>query len=119
MKISDPQRESGLSELTGNIICEETHHHGACFILGNRLYSLAANEEHYAFAVSDDPVFQDGKTVITLQPAAGWRMKGDQPADIPVLPEVKGETVRTELTPYSQTPVRITMFPRTNPSCLK
>ena len=101
------------------VICEDTHHQGVCFLKGNRLLSVRAEPDRYAFTVNEPPVCRDGKSFISLSQTGKWRSREDRPADIPVLPSVKGEASETELHFYHQTKQRITMFPRTEHSCLK
>ena len=96
------------------ILCEETHHQGVCFIKDNRLYSLPADREHYAYAVCETPEYRDGNMIIRMRHTEKWHIKGEEPADIPVLPDTGGETVCLKLIPYTQEPKRITMFPREN-----
>ena len=112
--------EDGFDLETNQIaVCEDTHHQGVCFLAGNRLYSLKAEEGHYAFAVMHSPEIINDRITVQVQQTEKWHLKDGQPSDIPVLPETKGENVFTELTPYAQTPDRITMFPRTKQACLK
>lgn len=101
------------------IICEDTHHQGMCFLAGNRLYSLPAGDEHYAYAVCETPEYRDDKITVRTQHTEKWHMKDHEPGDIPVLPDTKGESVQMELAPYALTQKRITMFPRTKQACSK
>ena len=107
-----------LFEQDGTIVAEDTHHQGVCFFKENRLLSLPASEE-YAFAVNGPPMIKDGKIYISLSDIPGWGLKGDQPSDIPVLPAEGQRSLQTEMSPYSETEHRITMFPRTRQSCLR
>ena len=114
------QNQDGFIAEPGNeIIVEATHHHGVCFIGENRVFSLPVSNEQYSFAVYEIPVRQDGHTTVQLQPVGIWQIRNSQPGDIPVLPESAADPVQMELTPYSRTFRRITMFPRTNHACLK
>lgn len=106
-------------EQSGHIFCEETHHQGVCFISSNRLLSINTDNKQYAFAVCELPFTQEQKHLIRMQPVHTWRMNISQPDDIPVLPPTYNNSIIREMSPYSQTPYRITMFPRTHDLCLK
>ena len=103
----------------GSVLCEETHHQGICFLAGNRLLSAAADREHFAFAVTGKPAVEEGRITVPVAETERWHMKGDRPADIPVLPDVRKAGTGAALTPYSATSHRITMFPKAENACLK
>lgn len=103
----------------GDVLHEETHHQGVCFIERNRLLSVKASCNRYAFTVAEAPVQEKGGISICLRMTGGWKTMNSEPADIPVLPAAAEETVKSRMTPYAETPARITMFPRTKDACLK
>ena len=103
----------------GAVLHEETHHQGVCFIERNRLLSVKASGRRYAFTVSEVPENEKGRFTIRLRMTGGWKTRNSEPADIPVLPAAAEETVKSRMTPYAETPERITMFPRTKEACLK
>ena len=108
-----------LLQQDGSVVCEDTHHQGVCFLAGNRLLSAAAKPDRFAFAVTGKPYTEDGKVSVPVAETERWHMRGDRPADIPVLPDVRKETVNAGLTPYALTAHRITMFPKAENACLK
>ena len=103
----------------GKILCEETHHQGICFFDRNRLMTLKANVNCYDFAVTEAPIITDCGTRIKIRHASGWKMKKNEPADIPVMPAAGEETEEAVMIPYAENPCRITVFPRTKDACLK
>ena len=94
------------------ILCEDTHHQGAAFIKSGRLLCMPSDSEGFARAVCGHPACKDDRIVVYTAKAEKWRIRNDQPADIPVLPDIKEEPVLTVLKYYSDCPFRITMFPR-------
>ncbi len=94
------------------IFTEETHHHGVCFYMRNRLYSYPVFDHSYRFAVSGGPVVSDGKPQVPMQEVKKWGCSDSVPADIPVFPEVHGDISMIRLSPYDETPIRIAMFPK-------
>ena len=108
-----------LMEQDGSVVCEDTHHQGLCFLAGNRLLSLAAEPERFAFAVTGTASAEDKKVTVPVAETERWHLRGDRPADIPVLPDARKETVNAELTSYATTAHRITMFPKAENACLK
>lgn len=94
------------------IICDDTHHQGTAFIVYGRLLCMPCNEKNYARAVCGKPVCTGQKMTVETKQAEKWHIRNSQPADIPVLPETKGEPAATELKLYPECPCRITMFPR-------
>ena len=106
-------------EESGRILCEETHHQGVCFFHDNRLLSLKAEKNQYAFIALEEPKWKNGKILISTGRASGWKTKGKDPADIPVLPEACEPVTEGTMTPYAETCARITMFPRAKDACLK
>ena len=108
-----------LSARNDVIICESTHHQGICFFYRNRLLSVHATKDQYAYAVSEYPVCTDDKIKIRLSLISEWKLRTGLPSDIPVLPEKGKRSIVFEMTPYYLTNSRITMFPRTGDLCLK
>ncbi len=111
-------RDGFSTEKNEEVICEETHHQGVCFFRRNRLLSMRASKDQYAY-VCAETVASEGKITLGMSAAEGWKLRQGIPADIPVLPKIIGEAVTADLTPYSTTDKRITMFPRTGAACLK
>ena len=95
-----------------NVICEKTHHQGAAFMYCNRLMCMPVNGEDYARAVCDMPLYSEKRITVTTAATDKWKSRRGQPDDIPVLPVITENIVRTELIPYSACKRRITMFPR-------
>ena len=108
-----------IMEQDGSIVCEKTHHQGVCFIKGRRLLSVKADSNHFAFAVTAPPKAENGRVLIRLAETGLWHIRQDEPADIPVLPVAKETTEPAEMSSYAVTTGRITMFPKTEKSCLK
>jgi len=94
-------------------ICEETHHQGCAFMRSNRLMCMSAGESSFAKAVCGSPVLKGGLLTVPTVPTEKWNTREGQPDDIPVLPGKTGITSMTELKPYSETPLRIAVFPKT------
>ena len=95
------------------IIQERTHHQGLAFISGNRVLSLPVNNGFQFRTVCNRPVVKNNRITALTAPTEQWRMNGEQPGDIPVLPGIKEEKETNELIPYSSCRKRITMFPGT------
>ena len=97
----------------GSIYTEETHHQGIAFMKANRLLSMPVSKTGFARAACDLPVINERHQImLPTETPEKWNLKGQEPADIPVCPVTKGPRTMTELTPYSECPKRITMFPR-------
>lgn len=96
---------------TDRIICEDTHHQGICYIHNNRLYSLPVKKDDPYYAVySGSEIYKQGIQVsMAVIPGT---YNPDKKTDIPVLPVSDSPAELKELTPYSRTNVRMTMFPR-------
>ena len=101
------------------ITVEEAHHQGAVVLCGKRIMCAAADEKNFARAACGSPVREGDSILIPLAGTDRWRMKGKEPADIPVLPAVSGEPVPTGMIPYAGAGKRITVFPRAKNACLK
>ena len=97
----------------GSVFVEETHHHGLAFMHANQLLSMPVSGTDFAWAVCDLPIINERNQIMLPTEASDkWILKGQEPADIPVYPETKGQRVMKELTFYSDCRKRITMFPR-------
>lgn len=97
----------------GRIYAEETHHHGIAFMKANRLLSMPVSGNDFARAVCDLPVINEkDQIMLPTETPDKWNLRKQEPADIPVSPETKGQRIMTELNAYSDCPQRITMFPR-------
>ena len=114
------QDGDGLLTLPDNeIIAEEAHHRGVVFLSGKRLLCAASDEKNFNRAACGYPVRENDAWMLPLAATEKWRLKGNEPADIPVQPDTKADPVPTELTPYAGTGNRITVFPRAKNACLK
>lgn len=92
-------------------VTENTHHHGVCFFVRNRLMSLPVSDPFHPFAFFGSAVCEDGGLLIELHSVEQWKKDGQ--GDIPVLPpETQGEKYQVRLEPYSTVIRRVTMFPR-------
>ena len=96
----------------GRILSEPGHHQGVTFIVRNCLLSYQTDEGQYAYSVCETPEVMDGRIRVAAKPVVHWPAHGGIPADIPVIPECRDETVLLPLVPYSDTFSRITLFPR-------
>ena len=95
------------------VLSAATHHQGVCYMHMNRLLCIPADEEGFARAACGETSMENGKGSVLTAAAEKWHLReGGIPADIPVLPETKGEPVKTELTEYASGRQRITMIPR-------
>ena len=105
--------QEGFHFLQGErIYTEPTHHQGKSFFVRNRLMSLPADENDFRFAVNGEAEISMGRTELPVCRVKCWNLYGgDIPADIPVLPETDGLPVQSILSPYDETPGRITVFP--------
>ena len=112
-------RHGFRTEKTGHLICEETHHRGACYLYENRLLSIPADTGRFAFSAGEAPEVSEEGITICLSETDAWKAKDGIPNDIPVLPEAGKERYTFTMSPYSGTRSRITMFPRTGAACLK
>ena len=108
-----------IQENNGSIVSEDTHHQGICFYSENKLMTVKADREHYAFAVCGHPEKKDGRITILLSETGKWPVREDEPSDIPVLPADTHTTFTEEMIPYSDNSKRIAMFPKAGGLCLK
>ena len=101
------------------IISEETHHQGLCFFANNQLLTVAASDDHYAYAVTALPQQENGKTVISLAEISKWKISGKHLPDIPVLPVPADTGKPFEMIAYHLNNNRIAIFPKAGNACLK
>lgn len=94
------------------VFCEKTHHQGVAFISSYRLMCMKADETDYSRAVCSEPVWDQNQVCVETAEIDQWKIAGNEPGDIPVLPDATGNRVRTVLIPYSDCEQRIAMFPR-------
>ena len=94
------------------VYTEETQHQGICLMTRNRLMALDVSGSEYRYAACGKPYVRNGKTFLPVKRIPRWPAAEGIPADIPVLPAGKGETVFAPLTGYADTAERIAVFPR-------
>ena len=95
-----------------HLVVLSTHHEGICCFSGPRLLTLEARNGTFRTAACGEPVLVDGQPMIPVCDVSGWINRDGIPADVPVLPKTEGETRLEPMYPYSETPVRIAVFPR-------
>ena len=91
---------------------EETHHQGCAYFASNRLLCVPSDPETFACAVCRDPERAEGEFIIYTAPVEKWKLRDNQPGDIPVLPEIRGHAEQKRMQYYADVPCRISMFPR-------
>lgn len=89
---------------------EDGHHQGKYVLRGPILMALPVEGDNWKKAFVS-AVNEDNRVTATLDTVKEWKVKGDVPADVPVLPETAGEPALHILTPYAKTPARIALFP--------
>lgn len=94
------------------VYTEDTQHQGICLMTRNSLMALDVSGAEYRYAACGKPYVRNGKTFLPVKRISRWPAAEGIPADIPVLPAGKGETVFAPLTGYADTAERITVFPR-------
>ena len=103
----------GYSLKQGNkTIIEPTNHQGICIFLRNQLMSLPLTGQFDPVAVSGSVVYKENKTILTVSRISAGKGDKMKSGDIPVLPDVSGESFEVQLESYSSVCSRITMFPR-------
>ena len=90
----------------------EGHHQSACIRYGGEIMVYVPTEDMWAVALCGEPDVIDGQVVAPLRHVPAWHKRGSVPADLPVLPDTDGETLRVVLMPYAKAPCRIALFPR-------
>ena len=103
----------------GRILSETIHHQGLIFIKDKRLLCAAATRDDFSMAVCGMPEMNGEEIFITVARTDEWKLKGNQPDDIPVLPQTDNHVFRNSLISYAGTRHRITVFPRSKNQCLK
>ena len=91
---------------------ENAAHQGVFFIVRNRIMALNVKDGEYRYAVSGNPFIRNGQVFARVVRIARWPSRKGIPADIPVLPGRNGDEISAPLTPYAETPCRISVFPR-------
>lgn len=86
------------------------HHQGRYVLRGAVLMALPASEDAWKKAFVSLAV-EGGKVSAALDEVEAWKVKDRLPADIPVLPAVKGDPALYQLQPYAKTNARIALFP--------
>ena len=94
--------EQSLSVLDG-------HHQGKYILRGPVLMVLPVKDEWQKAFVSASSV--ENKVTATLETTKEWKCKGNEPADLPVLPATEGNPSSYALAPYARTQARIALFP--------
>ena len=90
----------------------EGHHQSACIRYGGEIMAYVPTEDMWAVALCGEPDVIDVQVVAPLRHVPAWHKRGSVPADLPVLPDTDGETLRVVLMPYAKAPCRIALFPR-------
>lgn len=88
----------------------DCHHQGKAVYRGPVLMALAAEQDQWQKAFVSASC-ADHQVKAELAEVTAWKLKGNAPADIPVLPETKGQTEQYQLVPYNKTIARIALFP--------
>ena len=99
-------------ELPRRLTVSEGHHQSACIRYGAEVMAYVPTEDMWAVALCGEPEVIDGQVVAPVRHVPAWHKRGSVPADLPVLPDTDGETLRVVLTPYAKAPCRIALFPR-------
>ncbi len=85
------------------------HHQGKYVLRGPVLMALPAEDAWQKAFVSVG--IEDNRVVATLDKVLEWKINGNTPADIPVLPETANAPEKCLLAPYARTAARIALFP--------
>ncbi len=91
---------------------KESYHQSAVISYGAKVMAYVPQNGQWAVALCGEPEVKDGKVVAKLAHVPGWTAVGAVPTDVPVRPEVSGESFEAELVPYAETTVRMTMLPQ-------
>ena len=86
------------------------HHQGKYVLRGPVLMVLPAEGNTWKKAFVSAAT-EEARVTAMLENVSEWKLKGNDPADIPVLPETDGEAASYALTAYAKTPARIALFP--------
>lgn len=92
----------------------DSHHQGKCYAADNRILACPVlRSDEWRIAVTGDPDRQDHEIVVPVSNVSGhWNCRNHLPADIPVLPEISGESRSVTLQPYDSLQNRMTVFPK-------
>ena len=86
------------------------HHQGKYVLRGPVLMALPVEGDGWQQAFVSAAA-EDVRVIAKLDAVKEWKVKGDQPADVPVLPETAGSPAGYVLAPYAKTSARIALFP--------
>lgn len=91
----------------------EGYHRGRYAMLGSTLLCMPATEEGgWPMAmVGDARMDEQGRAVCAVLPLKNWKEQDGVPADLPVLPKVRGEEREVALVPYASA-CGIALFPK-------
>ncbi|MBQ7850107.1 MAG: glycoside hydrolase family 127 protein [Clostridia bacterium] len=88
------------------------HHQGKYVMKGPRLMALPVEDGSGWAKCLTGCTLSERVVTAQLDEVAGWKRRGDVPADVPVLPAPSGkEPVSAKLVPYAETTARIALFP--------
>ena len=88
----------------------DAHHQGKYVLNGPILMALPVEGDNWKQAFVSASA-DDARVYAMLDAVKEWKLKGNAPADVPVLPETAGEPSRCVLVPYARTTARIALFP--------
>ncbi len=88
----------------------EGHHQGRYILRGPVLMALPVEGDNWKKAFVSAAA-EDNRVAAMLDTVKEWKVKGDVPADLPVLPETEGMPAMHALAPYAKTSARIALFP--------
>ena len=78
-----------------------------------------SDKQSYNVAAAKEPQIEGKEVKVTLFNIDGWYLHENEPDDIPVLPGQYLDVKRVRLVPYDLSSVKVSLFPRINPLCLK
>ncbi len=106
-------KRGGLITLTGSpsLRVEPAYHQGRCVYSGAVLMAVdTAGGADWAFALEDASRGGSGEVKAALRPVGGWKVSGDGPRDLPVLPPREGGTVLLPMRPAADAEARMAML---------
>ena len=89
---------------------EAGHHQGKYVLRGPVLMALPVEGDNWKKAFVS-AAKEENIVRAMLADVQEWKVKEDVPADVPVLPETRGEAVSFALVPYAKVAARIALFP--------
>ena len=89
---------------------ESSHHQGKSILRGPVLMALPVEGDNWKKAFVS-AAKEENTVCAMLADVQEWKVKAGVPADVPVLPETKGEAASFALVPYAKAPARIALFP--------